>query len=80
LGEAVRLRGSPEARLLRARALLESGEREEAEEELNAYLGDRKPKDLPERSRLVYTQLRERLQLMSYGEEAESAGEPQPNK
>jgi hypothetical protein len=68
LGEAARLRGSPEARLLHARALLESDEREEAEEELNAYLGDRKPKDLPERGRLVYTQLRERLQLMSYGE------------
>ena len=68
LGEAISLRALPEARLLRARALLETGDREEAEEELNACLGGGKPKDLPERNRLVYTQLRERLELMSYGE------------
>lgn len=50
LGEAIKLGASPEARLLRARALLELGEEgaaEQAQAEMKAYLAGRQPKELP---------------------------------
>jgi tetratricopeptide (TPR) repeat protein len=71
LQEAIKLGASPEARLLRARALLEAGKEEAAEEaqaEMKAYLAGRRPKDLPARARPMYLELQERLQLKSYGE------------
>jgi tetratricopeptide (TPR) repeat protein len=71
LQEAIKLGASPEARLLRARALLEAGGEEAAEEaqaEMKAYLAGRRPKDLPARTRPMYLELQERLQLKSYGE------------
>ncbi len=58
--------GSPEAHLLRARALLTGGEVKEAEREMNTYMGGRKPRELPPGVRAVYADLRERLSTASY--------------
>jgi len=67
LGEAIKAGASPDARLLRARALLEAGDAEEAAEEMKAYLGPRQPRDLPPAPRRIYLQLKERLELKAYG-------------
>jgi tetratricopeptide (TPR) repeat protein len=67
LKKAISLGAPPEARLLRVRALLGAGDTEEAEAEMQAYLGGRQPKQLPAPARLVYTQLQDRLQLKAYG-------------
>ncbi len=57
----------PDARVLRVRALLETGDTAEAEAEMQTYLGGREPKQLPAPARLVYTRLQDRLRLKAYG-------------
>jgi len=79
LEKAIKLGASPEVRLLRARALLEMGEEEAAEEaeaEIKAFLAGRQPKQIPERTRLLYLELQERLQLKSYGEAKPLVSQP----
>jgi tetratricopeptide (TPR) repeat protein len=66
LEKAIHAGASPEARLLRIQALLELGKNEEAEKVMKAYLGDRRPTDLPLEDRMVYVRLKERLELKAY--------------
>jgi tetratricopeptide (TPR) repeat protein len=66
LEKAIHAGASPEAGLLRIQALLELGENEEAEKVMKAYLGDRRPMDLPLEDRMVYARLKERLELKAY--------------
>ncbi len=66
LEKAIHAGASPEARLLRVQALLELGDNSEAETEMKAYLGERRPMDLPLEDRLVYARLKERLELKAY--------------
>lgn len=65
LGRAIKAGAPTEAHLLRARALLEQGDVEEAEAEMKAYRGGRQPKELPPSGRMVYAQLKDRLQLLA---------------
>lgn len=67
LQKAIQARGSADAHFLRARALLEEGVPEEAESEMQAYLGGRKPKDLPRALRLEWLQMETRLRIESKG-------------
>ncbi|MBI1983323.1 MAG: hypothetical protein HYS61_03900 [Acidobacteria bacterium] len=66
LEKAVGAGASLEARLLRIRALLEVGDNAEAETEMKAYIGGRRPMDLPRQGRMVYARLKERLEILSY--------------
>ena len=66
LEKAIHAGASPEARLLRIQALLELGENSEAESEMKAYVGERRPMDLPLEDRMVYARLKERLELKAY--------------
>jgi uncharacterized protein HemY len=66
LEEALKARPPPEARLLHARALLEEGDADGAVEEMQAYRGKRKPRELPADARMVYLRLQERLELKSF--------------
>lgn len=66
LEKAIAAGASPNARLLRIRALLELGDNAEAEAEMKAYLGNRRPMDLPFEGRMVYARLKERLELKAY--------------
>jgi len=71
LKQATQQGAGPEARLLRARALLETGDEEApeaAQAELKTLLAGRRPKDLSPRLRPVFLELQARLQLKSYGE------------
>ncbi|HKS94559.1 MAG TPA: tetratricopeptide repeat protein, partial [Terriglobia bacterium] len=67
LAEAIKAGASPEARLMRARALLEEGDADAAEADMKVYLNGREPKDLPLGARTLYTELGDRLQLLEYG-------------
>jgi tetratricopeptide (TPR) repeat protein len=66
LERALRAGATSEARALRVRALLESGDTAEAEAEMNALLAGRSPRDLPAPLRMLYARLQERLQLQAY--------------
>ncbi|HLW80249.1 MAG TPA: tetratricopeptide repeat protein, partial [Terriglobia bacterium] len=67
LSEAIKAGASADARLLDARALLEEGAAEEANEQMKTYLNGREPKELSVSARALYTELQDRLQLMEYG-------------
>jgi tetratricopeptide (TPR) repeat protein len=66
LEKAIQAGAPSQARLLRVQTLLELGENTEAETEMKAYLGDRRPMDLPLEDRMVYARLKERLELRAY--------------
>lgn len=76
LAKAIRAGAPPEARLLRARALLEENDPDSAETEMKAYLGKSSPQDLPSQARMVYLQLKERLEIKSYGRVTSVVTEP----
>ncbi|HTS67421.1 MAG TPA: tetratricopeptide repeat protein [Terriglobia bacterium] len=66
LQKAVKAGASPEAHLLRCRALLEEGGVEEADAEMRAYLGGRDIRDQPQPTRLLYTQVQSQISLLAY--------------
>lgn len=76
LEKAIKAGASPEARLLRVRTLLEEGDPDEADAEMRAYLGTRKAQDLPPAARMVYLQLKERLELKAFGKSQSLVGQP----
>jgi Flp pilus assembly protein TadD len=79
LEQAIQQGAGPEARLLRAWALLETGDEEAAETaqaELRTFLAGRRPKDLTSRVRPVFMDLQERLQLKSQGETKSLVNQP----
>jgi tetratricopeptide (TPR) repeat protein len=60
--------GAPvESHLLRAQALLEEGNPAQARTEMDAYLGSRKPKQLPQALRYQWTMMEQRVELESTG-------------
>ena len=60
--------GAPvESHLLRAQALLEEGNPAQAQTEMVAYLGGRKPKQLPQGVRYLWTMMEQRVELESTG-------------
>lgn len=67
LQKAVKAGASPEAHLLRCRAVLEEGDAEEAEAEMRAYLGGRDIRSEPQPTRVLYTQVQSQLSLRAYG-------------
>lgn len=76
LGQAIKAGASPEARLMRARALLEEGDAEAAGADMKVYLNGREPKELPLAARTLYTELGDRLQLMEYGKVKSVVSQP----
>jgi tetratricopeptide (TPR) repeat protein len=54
--------------LLRVRALLELGDLEEAEREMDSYAAGRKIKDLPQEARELHFTVQSRLTLLMYGQ------------
>jgi Tfp pilus assembly protein PilF len=54
-----------DAHLLRAQVLLEMEQPQKAQAELDAYLGGRKPKELPEGSRSLWSELVQRISIES---------------
>lgn len=65
LKKAIKAGASTEAHLLRARALLEEGIPEEAQAEMQAYLGGRRPRDLPRPLRGQWSEMENRIELES---------------
>lgn len=68
LAQAVDAGAPPDARLLRVRALLGMNDAQTASEEMDKYVAGRAVKDLPENARLLYAQLKGRLELAAYGQ------------
>ncbi len=66
LDKAIQSGAPPEARILRARALLEEGDPDSADAEMRAYLGKKNPRELPPAARMVYVDLHQRLELKSF--------------
>lgn len=65
LARAIQVGASPEARLLRAGALLGQGRPGDAQAEMQAYLGGRKPQKLPTPVRIPWLKLDERVKLVT---------------
>lgn len=78
LSAAIKAGASAETRLLDARALLEEGAADEANEQMKAYLNGREPKELSVSARTLYTELQDRLQLMEYGKVKSVVTQPPP--
>lgn len=76
LEKAIRAGASPEAHLLRARALLEEGDAEAAHVEMEKYLGGRDVRELTPTARLVWSQLKDRLELKAYGKVKSVVAQP----
>jgi tetratricopeptide (TPR) repeat protein len=74
LARAIQAGASPEAHLLRAEALLGQGRVGDAQAEMQAYLGGRKPKKLPMPVRISCLKFDERLKLETAS--ASSASKP----
>jgi tetratricopeptide (TPR) repeat protein len=68
LSKAFQTGSSNDVLLLRVRALLELGELEEAEREIDRYAAGRKIKDLPQEARTLYFAVENRLTLLLYGQ------------
>ena len=66
LDRAIKGGSPPDARLLHARALAESGDVSTAENAMKSYLAGRDVRDMPEDARKVYGELQDRRQLESY--------------
>ncbi len=67
LEKAIHAGASVDAHLLRARALLEEGDADSADAEMQAYLGKRPVRALPLTARLTYLDLQQRLEVKSLG-------------
>ena len=67
LVKAIRQGAPVESHLLRAQALLEEGSPAQAQTEMAAYLGNRKPKQLPTAARYLWTTMEQRVELESTG-------------
>jgi lipopolysaccharide biosynthesis regulator YciM len=67
LVKAIRQGAPVESHLLRAQALLEEGDPAQAQAEMVAYLGDRKPRQLPRAVRYLWTIMEQRVELESTG-------------
>ncbi|HEV2493205.1 MAG TPA: tetratricopeptide repeat protein [Terriglobia bacterium] len=76
LGQAIKAGASSEARLMRARALLEEGDADAASADMKVYLNGREPKELPLAARTLYTELGDRLQLLEYGKVKSVVSQP----
>jgi tetratricopeptide repeat protein len=76
LGQAIKAGASPEARLMRARVLLEEGDADAASADMKVYLNGREPKELPLAARTLYTELGDRLQLLEYGKVKSVVSQP----
>jgi len=79
LGKAVEAGAPREARLLRARALLEEGEPQEADAEMKKYLGNQDISQAPVPVRTLYVQIGTRMSLRSYGQVESVVREPVPS-
>lgn len=79
LGRAVEAGAPRDARLLRARALLEAGEPEEADAEMKNYLGGEEIKLAPLSVRTLYVQIQTRMNLRTYSQVRSVVGEPLPS-
>jgi tetratricopeptide (TPR) repeat protein len=66
LEKALAAGASPEARLMRIRALMELGDVQEAAREMDVYSAGREPKNLPFEGREVYIQVRDRLEVAPF--------------
>lgn len=66
LEKALSAGAGEEARLLRVQTLLEEGDIAEAEREMDQYVGDRNPKDLPFSARKLYVEVQDRIKLAPY--------------
>jgi Flp pilus assembly protein TadD len=78
LQQAEKSGASPEARLLRCRAVLEEGDAPEAEAEMRAYLAGRNIRTLPPPTRALYTQVQSQLSLRAYKRENSLVNESLP--
>jgi tetratricopeptide (TPR) repeat protein len=78
LQKAVKAGASPEAHLLRCRAVLEEGDAQEAEAEMRTYLGGRDIRNQPQPTRVLYTQVQSQLSLRAYGHADSVVSEPLP--
>ncbi|HTG59407.1 MAG TPA: hypothetical protein VMG63_08370 [Terriglobia bacterium] len=67
LVKAIQQSAPQESHLLRAQALLEEGNPAQAQTEMAAYLGNRKPKQLPQAVRYLWTMMEQRVELESTG-------------
>ncbi|MFZ0960123.1 MAG: hypothetical protein WAO35_04405 [Terriglobia bacterium] len=78
LQKAVKAGASPEAHLLRCRAVLEEGDAEEAQEEMRAYLGRGDIRNQPVPTRVLFTQIQSQLSLRAYGQANSTVTKPLP--
>ena len=76
LQQAEKAGASPEAHLLRCRAVLEEGDAQESETEMRAYLSGRDIRNFPPPTRALYTQLQSQLSLRAYHQGATLATQP----
>ena len=70
LQKAIQAGAPAEAHFLRAHALLDEAAPEQAEAEMQAYLGDRKSKDLPGELRMEWLRMKNRVAVESKGKVA----------
>lgn len=76
LAKAITNGASPEAKLLRARALMEEGDPEAAAAQLKDYIGNKKVRDTPLPVRTLSTQIETRLNLRTYAKVKSVVNEP----
>jgi Flp pilus assembly protein TadD len=76
LEKAIKQGASPAAHLLRARALLERGEPEEAEVEMKQFLGDKDIRTFPVPTRMLYAEVQERVKVKAYGRVKDVVSQP----
>lgn len=79
LAKAIANGASPEAKLLRTRALMEEGDPVAAEAQLKDYMGKKDIRDFPLPVRTVYTQVEARLDLRTYAKVKSLVSEPLPS-
>jgi tetratricopeptide (TPR) repeat protein len=78
LEKAIKAGASSEAHLLRARALLEEGDVDVANTEMQAYIGDTPVRSLPLAARLTYLDLHQRLESKSLSKVKSVVDQPFP--
>jgi tetratricopeptide (TPR) repeat protein len=79
LAKAIANGASPEAKLLRTRALMEEGDPEAAQAQLKDYLGKKEIREFPLPVRTLYAQVETRLNLETYAKVKSLVSEPLPN-
>ncbi len=78
LEKAIQAGASSEAHLLRARALLEEGDVDPANAEMQAYVGNQPVRSLPLAARLTYLDVQQRLEVKSLTKVKSVVDEPFP--